>query len=257
MLRLPQELVDHIIDNIDSVYGRETLKACSLLSSQWTTRSQKRLFAQVEFYSEDDLIRWCTRIRPGPLGPSSLVEGLILSGYPSASWLPLPSLPDPTSHLQSFSGLRRLTIRCYNMPTDRPPLMLHNCGPSFANVTSLTLAGVCIRPHSLAMFITQFPQLTDLCICRISLPATPDPLNGLHDDFDVVPTRPCGDLIVSNIVDFPFAEVFKVMALFEPRFRRVSLTDVAYPAWRDYWPVVEACAGSLEELCIIASEAGK
>ena len=45
---------------------------------------------------------------------------------------------------------------------------------------------------------------------------------------------------------------FLMIALLKPRFHLVSLAYVSYGAWRDYWPVVEACGGSLEELYILA-----
>ena len=35
------------------------------------------------------------------------------------------------------------------------------------------------------------------------------------------------------------------------------LTHVDYNAWWDCWPLVEACAGSLEELYILAHAAGE
>ena len=143
------------------------------------------------------------------------------------------------------------------MSTDQAPLILRYFGPSFANVTRLTLGDVGIRPQSLAMFIIRFPRLADLSIHWSHPHTTFDPPNDLHDEFDVIPTRPCGTFSVSNIFNFQVAGVCKVITLLEPRFRRVTFIFFTYPAWRDYWPLVEACAGSLEELCIIAAEAGK
>jgi len=49
MSRLPQELIDRIIDHVDD---RKSLKACSLVCSRWSHRSRKHLFTQVEFASK-------------------------------------------------------------------------------------------------------------------------------------------------------------------------------------------------------------
>lgn len=46
-------------------------------------------------------------------------------------------------------------------------------------------------------------------------------------------------------------KVFAVIALLKPRFRRVTIKHASYDQWRIFWPIVEACAGSLEELEIL------
>ena len=113
MSELPQELIDHIIDYVDD---RKSLEACSLVSSQWSARSQKHLFVRVDFSSTRDLQRWCARIRPGPSGLSSFVEELSISEYhhsctlPSPSWLHSSILSSAASHFRSFSALRVLEI---------------------------------------------------------------------------------------------------------------------------------------------------
>ena len=165
--------------------------------------------------------------------PSSLVEDLALSKGLKISWPALLSLPDSAFHLQSFSALRSLAIACWDVSTDQVPLMLRYFGPSFANVVSLTLKDAGIHSQTLAMFVTRFPQLTDLCARWITFPRR-------------------------LIFIFQFAWVSEVMNLLEPRFRRVSFkTFAGYSSWRDYWPLVKACAGLLEELCIVATKAGK
>ena len=60
MNELPQELIDEIIDSIDSIEraGRSSLAACSLVNRSWRRRSQKRLFSSVEFWREGRLEKW-------------------------------------------------------------------------------------------------------------------------------------------------------------------------------------------------------
>ena len=51
--------------------------------------------------------------------------------------------------------------------------------------------------------------------------------------------------------------IFKAITLLELRFHRVTLAYANYKSWGDYWPLVEACAGSLEELRIITDATGE
>ena len=261
MSRLPQELIDLIIDH---VHDRESLKSCSLVCSQWSSRSRKYLFVQVDFTSIRDLQRWCTRIRSGPSGLSSLVESLSLTEYypsstlPSPSWLHPPILSNASSHFQSFSGLRALWILRWRMSTDRVLSMLHSFGSSLGNVTQLTLGHITAHPSTLAMFVSHFPRLDDLFISADDLRHGTGGLDrGFH--VDIVPTHPCGKFSTSGVFMLfqPPKAIFEGIILLEPRFRQVSLAHVSYYAWRDYWPLAEACGGSLEELHILADVTGE
>jgi len=152
MPELPQELIDAIIDH---VYDRRTLKACSLVCSKWSTRSRKYLFARVELSSEMDIRRWCARIRPGPSGPSSLVECLYIAEC---------HLRPHRVQLGSFSGLRTLVIWRWKMSTVQASSMLQCLGPLLKNVTRLTLGEVYFHPLTLATFVSYFPRLRGLSI---------------------------------------------------------------------------------------------
>ena len=258
MSGLPQELIDHVIDH---VHDSNTLEACSLVCSQWSARSRKHLFVRVVFTSEEDLQRWCARIRPGPSGLSSLVEDLTLIGYhllymlPSQPWIHPPILSNAAPHFQSFSRLRVLEVWRWDMSTDRVLSMLHSFGSSLENVTCLRLMYDVVSPPALAMFISHFPRLNDL---SIDYPKGPDSGRDLYRGFhvDIVPTHPRGEFRALGFSQLPI-EVFEDITLLEPRFRRVSLEPVNYDAWRDYWSLVEACAGSLEELHIRTTTTGE
>ena len=83
---------------------------------------------------------------------------------------------------------------------------------------------------------------------------TPDV--GFH--VDIVPTHPRGEFSASGASMFQAPkEIFEGITLLEPRFRRVTLAYGSYDTWWDYWPLVEACAGSLEELHILATATGE
>ena len=138
--------------------------------------------------------------------------------------------------------------------------MLHSFGSSLQNVTRLTLAQVVFYPSTLAMFVSHFPRLDHLSISGFPLPTALDHTGDLHRWFRVVivPTYPRGEFSTSGVsmLHTP-KEILEGIILLEPRFRRVSLAYVDYDAWRDYWPLIEACAGSLEELYILATATGE
>jgi len=256
MSGLPQELIDRIIDQVDD---RISLRACSLVSSRWSPRSRKHLFAQVELASINDLRRWCARIRPGPSGLSSLVEHLTLSEShppstsPSPSWLHPSILTNAAPHFQSFSALRALEVRRWCMTTDRTSLVIHSLGSSIKNVTRLTLGDVTVHPSTLTMFIGHFPHLDNLSISTVRLAMTLEGTGDSHREFrgEIVPTHPRGKFSASGIPMYQVPMVFKAITLLKPRFYRITLDFDIYGSWRKYWPLVKACATSLEELQIL------
>jgi len=261
---LPQELTDHIIDHIDD---RKSLKACSLVCSQWSPRSRKHLFVRLQFTDKRDLQHWCARIRPGPSGASSLVEDLTLLEYYPSTTAPPPSptrlcpsfFTDAASHFQSFSALQALNVLKWRMTTDCVLSMLHSFGSSLENVTRLTLSGVYVRPSTLAMFVGHFPCL-DITASDIS--GTLDGTNAVDSSpwayVSGLPTYTRGRSGAPHIPKCQVPKgVFETITLLKPRFNRVILAYVSYTAWRDYWPLIEACAGSLEELRIFADATGE
>jgi len=264
MPSLPQELIDDIIDHVDS-WSERPLQSCSLVCSQWSTRSRKRLFEQVELSSQTDLEHWCASIRPGPSGPSSFVEDLSLvdshlsmSMPIGTSWFQLSILSNAAPHLQSFSGLRALRIMGWDTAAAPVSLMLHYFGPHSENVTRLTLQRMFIRTSALVAFVSRFPHLQYLFISTIERPRKTDGIGNLDYESHgrIVPTHPRGEFTAFDLTRFSKPEeFFRGIALLEPRFRQIKY--VRYDLWRSFWPIVEACAGLLEELEIRATSIGE
>ena len=268
MSRLPQELIDLIIDYVNCVcvYADKRMrKACSLVCNQWSTRSRKYLFARVELESGKDLKRWCACIRPGPSGRSSLVKdlslldpGLSMSCSGRRNRVQLLILSDAIPHLQSFSGLQALEIIGWNIPVVQGSLVTRYVGPPTRHVTRLKLRRILAHPLTLATYLSHFPRLNHLSISDIRSPFPRR--NGTDDSHrescgSIVPTHPCGELSVDSVSSFSAPmEIFEAIALLEPRFCQVSIMYIEYDGWRDFWPLVEACAGPLEELGILADE---
>ena len=239
MSGLPQELIDHIIDHF---HDRKNPKACSLVCGQWSLRSRKHLFVQVEFTSIRDLQCWFTHIRSEPSGPSSLVEDLTLLEYNSSLTVLAPTqlgssfFTYAVSPFQSFSALRALEVQRWRMTANCVSSMLHSFGSSLENVTRLILRDIHVHPPTLAMFVSHFPCL-DISASNLSgtLDATDDSLRGVCAD-DRVPTYPRGWFGASDILKYQVPKgVFEAITLLKPRFRRVILGYVSYTAWRDYW----------------------
>ena len=144
------------------------------------------------------------------------------------------------------------------MTVDCVSSMLHSFGSSLENVTRLILKDIYVHPSTLAMFVSHFPCL-DISASKLSgtLDATDSSLSGVRAD-DTVPTHPRGGFYASDILKYQVPKgVFEAITLLRPRFRRIILTYDSYNAWRDYWPLIEACAESLEELHIFADTTGE
>ena len=263
MPRLPQELIDHITDYIHP-WDTRTLIACSLVCTQWSVRNRKHLFMQVELCSQGDLERWRAHIRPGPSGPSSFVEDLSLldsSISMSSPWQRHPHVPliqpstlsNATSHLQSFSRLQALRIVGWDTFAVEAPLMLHHLGPLPQTATRLTLRRIYIYASAFATFVSHFPRLHDLSISTLKRPRGADGTTALDREpcSSIVPNHPRGEFRVSQMRFDEPEDIFRGITLLEPRFRRVTLEDASCNQWRIFWPIVEACAGSLEELEIL------
>jgi len=253
MSRLPQELIDDIIDCVDP-WDTHTLRAFSLVCTQWSVRSRKHLFREVELYSRTDLERWCAHIRPGPSGPSPLVEDLSLvdnrlsMSLPDASCIQPSILSNAAAHLQSFSGVRALRIMGWDTFTVKVSLMLHHLGPLPQNVTRLALEHIYIHPPTFTTFVSHFPRLHDLSIFTLKRPRGAGGIatSNYEAHSTIVPNHPRGEFS-SDMSSDELEKVFGGIVLLEPRFRRVTIKYARYNQWRIFWPIVEACAGSLEE----------
>jgi len=146
------------------------------------------------------------------------------------------------------------------MSADDVSSTLRSLGSSCENVTHLTLGGAFVDPPTLTMFLSHFAHLEDLSIHAIYLSRGDDSRSGFRHGFhpDVVPIRPCGEFSESGVVMFRDSKgLYKSITLLEPRFRKISLRHDGYGMWRDYWPLLEACAGSLEELHIFVTTTGE
>ena len=104
------------------------------------------------------------------------------------------------------------------------------------------------------MFVGHFPRLDNLSISVINILRTLEGTDDLYAGFrgEIVPTHPRGKSSTSCL---PECQVLK--GVFPPRTTVPPGFSRIYEPWRDYWPLVEACAGLLEELHILAGVTGE
>ena len=122
------------------------------------------------------------------------------------------------------------------------------------HVQTLTLRKVAIHPSSLVMFVGHFPRLDNLSISVINILRMLEGIDDLYAGFcgEIVPTHPRGTSSTSCLPECQVPKgVFPPRTTVPPGFSRI------YEPWRDYWPLVEACAGLLEELHILAGVTGE
>jgi len=131
--------------------------------------------------------------------------------------------------------------------------MLCHFSPLPENVARPTLRRSFVDSSTLTAFISRFPRLHDLSVSTLESPRKAsgivDSSGGPHSR--AVPSHPRGEFSAWDMKFDEPEKVFAVIALLKPRFRRVTIKHASYDQWRIFWPIVEACAGSLEELEIL------
>lgn len=133
MDKLPQELIDKIINSIDRTRpsGYSALLACSRVSRSWRRQAQKELFSYVQLINTDQLRRWDRNI---------LLE----------------------SEVSSYVCRLRWAVRSANL--ERPDPFLENSFPgrfaSFSNVEALDVSNLSLRSFDTTTIERTFNHLT-------------------------------------------------------------------------------------------------
>jgi len=105
-MHLVQDVVDLIVDQLSQPTDYETirhLRVASLVSTVWVNRSQHHLFSALGFYDSGEIKKWCSRIKPDPVGVSRHVRTLTV-GFSAALTSPLlvSDIETALPHLASF-----------------------------------------------------------------------------------------------------------------------------------------------------------
>ena len=158
-MRLPQELVDHIIDCLSD--DPQMLATWSLVAKTWLARSRLHLFNEVTLSSQR-VGKWHSIIRPGPNGISHLVRTLKLQQAPELRWLNTKYLDLISDHIYSFQHVENLSIAWMDLGDFEPGSLTRHFihyGPS---LRSLHLSYLSADYSALSAFLQLFPNLEDL-----------------------------------------------------------------------------------------------
>ncbi|KAF9646307.1 hypothetical protein BDM02DRAFT_3271080 [Thelephora ganbajun] len=165
--RLPQELVDSIIDELKNDVG--SLRTCSLVSKPWVYRSRKYLFETVHLPT-CLLRRWLKRIPVvpiTPLGPHHHIRSLSLQ--PTAASAPFCVPEAFVDHLSSFTQVSKLFIAStlWEEWTDAfsdNALVAKYFGGFGQTLRRLELTRVYLNMVTLKALLDVFPQLESILI---------------------------------------------------------------------------------------------
>lgn len=101
--QFPQEIIDLIIDLLQD--QPETLKQCCLISRSWVLRSQKHLYTNIKIIREEDLSNWEYFFPDPTKSPAVHTRTLVVHGALVEA--------GEKSWIRAFSGVERLTVKCY------------------------------------------------------------------------------------------------------------------------------------------------
>jgi len=161
-MRLPQELVEHIIDCLSD--DLRTLETCTLVTTTWLARSRRHLFNSISL--DDERVRkWCSAIRPGTEGISQLVRTLALQQAPQGyRWLGTVFLDTIPDHFSSFRRVEKLVVTWLDLGDFEPGSLGRHFVHYGTSLRSLRLSYLSADYSSLMTFLQLFPYLEDLLI---------------------------------------------------------------------------------------------
>lgn len=161
MERIPQELVDKLIDDLAD--DPESLRVCSLISHRWVGRSRHHLFRLISFPRTDKFARY-RNMFPVDHSVHSCVRELVITQPPRET------LRSGLEHFKAFRGLESLILAdIINRPTEGQntiEFLAEGLGDTLS-VKSLKLIQWRVSPTTLMEFICRFQSLKDLIIERV------------------------------------------------------------------------------------------
>lgn len=161
-MKLPQEIVDEVIDNL--AFDFVTLKSTSLVRKSWTHRSRRRLFYFIPINSLRRLEQWSLSISSDPNGIASYPRIVLLALDTRKSWVEPINLDKFYDHFRSFSAVERLVISGLEMAKFDAVSIPRYFGNFMATVRSLELRTAVGSPAAFVSFICAFPLVDDLAI---------------------------------------------------------------------------------------------
>jgi hypothetical protein len=229
-VRLPQEIVDYIVDHISG--DRSTLFACTHLSRTWRIAARTHLYRTFKvsdsagFKTVDDLQK---------IGVIHLVRKILAIRKANQADLSLP--PKALTRLNALTHLQELDLRFLDLGDLLLGLHEH-CNVLRSTIRTLVLYYPTGSIRQIVCFISLFPNLENLAVGGIDTVDTDD---------SQVPVIKCsppltGRLGLSGISNQEFIHEL-ASAQNGIRFRTVDLRFC-----QEVQEIIDGCAGSMEKL---------
>ena len=165
MERIPQELVDKFIDELEN--DNHGLCVCSLISRRWVDRSRRHLFQRIGFPALRVFARYCA-LFPAEHGVHSYVRGVTITQPCQRPWVNRQTLLFGLEHINAFRKLESLTligITNGSMAGSDTMKALADAFETIApSIKTMRLFRWRVSPTALVEFICRFPSLDNLAI---------------------------------------------------------------------------------------------
>jgi hypothetical protein len=226
--RLPQELIDNVIDELGNDVG--ALRTCSLVSKPWVYRSRKHLFATVHLPT-CLLRKWLERIPANPVTPSnphSQVRSLSLQ--PAIPCTPFCIPKTFVHHLSSFTEVSKLAIASslwgeWTNAFSDPALVTEYFGGLGRSLRKLELTRVYLNMVVLEAMLDAFPRLEHILIFSPMMVNDPEASPHLWERRSVTEAEGPSNPVV-RCKEAPIRWVDSVALLFPPRELIVGLASL-------------------------------
>ena len=182
MERVPQELVDKIVDELKD--DDQSLHACSLVSRCWVSRSRHHLFQRIVFPAAYWLTRYCDLFPTNHI-VHSYVRGLVIIQWVHDPWVSRRTLHCGLEHPKIFRALESLILAGITNGSARSFDAIEALADGFRvaapSIKTIKLVHWKVSPTTLIEFICRFPSLDTLVIedmdYLVGLPDWKRPLN--------------------------------------------------------------------------------
>ena len=157
-LRLPQELLDHVLDLL--CHDKRVLNNCCLVSKSWIPRTRKHLFAHIRFETEADLESWKNTFPDPSTSPARHTKTLRVG----CSHLVTAEDADVGGWIRGFSAVVDLEVGGQKKHLDGSEISLVPLYGFSPVIKSLHADFVAIPSSQLFDLILSFPLLEDLSV---------------------------------------------------------------------------------------------
>jgi hypothetical protein len=164
---LPADVLDHVTDHLHD--KPETLKQCCLVSKSWIPRTRKHLFADIEFYTTEDLQSWKETFPDPSTSPARYAKNLSV-GCPEVV---TTADAEVGGWITGFSRVVSLEVGIPRLDSRLPSSLVPFYGFSPA-LKSLNVGFTAVPLPQIFDLILSFPLLEDLTVMTSHNTSTAD-----------------------------------------------------------------------------------